>query len=241
MIYKISDQLPLHSKYSASALNSLQVSGAIPVLNYGNTDYWSRVIDGIYSQGVRVVEYAHTRDVRSLRLFKRLVELCDPYTDLQVGAATVFNQLAARHYIEAGAKFISSPFLYTDMAETCHRSQVLWIPGCTTIEDIIQAKEAGAQVVSLVSASYQNSRQLISFARDHAHIHFIPSNGLQNTSATLSSWIQTGALCIRIVVPIFPRQATDSRHWMQFEQDLFSAIASVNAVRNSNMYHEYHP
>src|SRR5687767_14354961 len=120
----------LISEHSKVVINALNQTGVMPVFSHTGVDHWQRCIDLAYRQGLRTIEFAHTRDHRNLRLFYHLVRLCESYPGLRVGAGTVLTTDSAKAYLQAGASFIASPFLYTDMAEACQCAQAAWIPGC---------------------------------------------------------------------------------------------------------------
>jgi 2-dehydro-3-deoxyphosphogluconate aldolase / (4S)-4-hydroxy-2-oxoglutarate aldolase len=218
-------------------ITAVHTTGVMPVLSHQGSDYWQRSIALAYQLGIRVIEYAHTRDHRSLRLFYHLIEICKPYADLHVGAATVLNTNAAREYLQAGAAFISSPFLHAEMGEVCREADALWIPGCASRDEIISAGGMGAKAVSILSSNPAELNSVLRFARQN-DIQFLPSYGIQDTHQSLSQWINAGALCIRTLLPIFPKEATAGKNWLNVEQRLFSSIASVKRIRGSHIHNQ---
>ena len=45
------------------------------------------------------------------------------------------------------------PFLKLEMAEVCRAHNILWMPGCATLTEIVTAKEHGAQVIKVFPGS----------------------------------------------------------------------------------------
>ena len=61
------------------------------------------------------------------------------FPDMCIGAGTVINAEQAQRAIDAGAKFIVSPGLSAEVAEVCRAAHILYIPGCATPTEIMQA------------------------------------------------------------------------------------------------------
>jgi 2-dehydro-3-deoxyphosphogluconate aldolase/(4S)-4-hydroxy-2-oxoglutarate aldolase len=71
---------------------------------------------------------------------------------MTVGAGTVLDSETARAVILAGADFVLSPTLSTEMIEMCNRYSKLAVPGVLTPTEILTAWEAGAQLVKVFPA-----------------------------------------------------------------------------------------
>src|SRR5688500_10025761 len=86
---------------------ALKETGVLPVITSNEIDYWQRIMTIAYRNNIRVIEFTHPRDSRSLNLFLHLLESCQTYPGLKIGVGTVLNTAAASKYLQAGASFIA--------------------------------------------------------------------------------------------------------------------------------------
>jgi 2-dehydro-3-deoxyphosphogluconate aldolase/(4S)-4-hydroxy-2-oxoglutarate aldolase len=66
-----------------------------------------------------------------------------------VGVGTVWDEGAVREAKQAGASFVVTPVLLPDVAEACHREDILCVLGALTPTEIYQARLAGAALVKI--------------------------------------------------------------------------------------------
>ena len=78
-------------------------------------------------------------------------ELATKYTngEIIIGAGTVLDPETARVAILSGAQYIVSPCLNVETVKLCNRYQVACMPGAMTIKEVVEAMEAGADVVKI--------------------------------------------------------------------------------------------
>lgn len=68
---------------------------------------------------------------------------------MAVGAGTVLDPETARIAILAGVQYVVSPFLNFDTVKLCNRYQIPVMPGAMTIQEVVLAMEAGADIVKV--------------------------------------------------------------------------------------------
>ncbi len=69
--------------------------------------------------------------------------------ELLLGIGTIKRKKEAKAFMKAGADFIIAPGMIEEVAETVHKEDMLWIPGCMTTTEIIRAEDAGAKLIKL--------------------------------------------------------------------------------------------
>jgi 2-dehydro-3-deoxyphosphogluconate aldolase / (4S)-4-hydroxy-2-oxoglutarate aldolase len=72
--------------------------------------------------------------------------------DLYVGAGTVLSKKDGKEAIEAGARFVVSPTLESDLIPLCHKAGVACFPGAATPTEILTARRMGADLVKVFPA-----------------------------------------------------------------------------------------
>ena len=80
-----------------------------------------------------------------------IADLAKRFTDDQIviGAGTVLDPETARAAILAGARFVVSPALNPETARLCNRYQIPYLPGASTVTQVIEAMECGADIVKV--------------------------------------------------------------------------------------------
>jgi 2-dehydro-3-deoxyphosphogluconate aldolase/(4S)-4-hydroxy-2-oxoglutarate aldolase len=208
--------------------------GFLPVFYHADVNTILQAIRISYKCGVRAFEFLHQRDNRGLRMFNWLIEQTSDLNELQLGAGTVLDGVMTQRYIDAGAKFIASPFLRKDMAEVCHRAGTLWIPGCASLEDISTAHELNATAVMLLPGNILGPDFLRKAATEYPLLHFVPSGGIVATEDSVRQWHNAGAVGIRLNEPLFEREAIAIKDWSRIENNIRNVVRTVQRIGVSN-------
>lgn len=82
----------------------------------------------------------------------RVIETLAKRSGLCVGGGTVLSPDEAERVIAAGAQFIVSPTLESNLVPICHRAGVACVSGAATPSEILTAKRAGADLVKIFPA-----------------------------------------------------------------------------------------
>ena len=115
------------------------------------------VADALLAGGIRAMEV--TFDTPAAQEMIR--ELKKNYGDrLLVGAGTVLDTETCRTAILAGADYILSPSLNTDVIAMCNRYGKVAVPGVLTPTEIVTALSAGAEMVKVFPAGAMGPRYI---------------------------------------------------------------------------------
>ncbi|MEU5861460.1 bifunctional 4-hydroxy-2-oxoglutarate aldolase/2-dehydro-3-deoxy-phosphogluconate aldolase [Nonomuraea sp. NPDC047529] len=144
--------------------------------------------EAVLDAGLRAVEVALTTP-RALSAVARLIE---QRPDALVGAGTVLDEAAARAAVEAGARFLVSPGLRTDVIRAAHRYGVPVFPGVATPTEIVRALEEGADAVKIFPASAVSPSWLRDVRAALPQLPAIPTGGVTIDDAP--EWIAAGAV-----------------------------------------------
>lgn len=101
------------------------------------------------------------------------------FPEMLVGAGTVINAAQAKAAVEAGAKFVVSPGLSSDVAAVCGKAGVPYIPGCATPTEIMQALDLGITTVKFFPASvYGGLAAVKALSAPFPQVRFLPTGGV---------------------------------------------------------------
>lgn len=105
------------------------------------------------------------------------------FPEMNIGAGTVINLAQAQKAVAAGAKFLVSPGLSSDVAKFAREIGVPYYPGCVTPTEIMQALELGIDVVKFFPASvYGGLKALKALSGPFPQLKFIPTGGVDLTN-----------------------------------------------------------
>src|SRR5947209_6579595 len=113
-----------------------------------------------------------------------------------IGAGTVLDESAARHVIDAGARFVVSPALNPAVIRACRDREVPCMPGAFTPTEILEAWRAGAPVVKLFPASAVGPGYIRDLLAPLPFLRLVPSGGV--TLENAGDWIRAGAAAVSV-------------------------------------------
>jgi 2-dehydro-3-deoxyphosphogluconate aldolase/(4S)-4-hydroxy-2-oxoglutarate aldolase len=212
--------------------NTLNTNGVIPFFYHQDIDRVLEVMKILKRCGCNVFEFTHQRDARGIRMFTWLAEKAKEL-DIIIGAGTVLDASQANRFIEAGAHFIASPFLHADVARVCHENNVVWIPGCSTFQDVAEAKALQASLVTILPGNILGPAFLKQVVNVHPEMSFIPSGGVTLVKNNLQGWFDAGALCVRLGESLFTREDVAVKDWVKVEGNVYRALQGIKQIKTS--------
>ncbi len=199
--------------------------GIMPSVRVSAAELALFAAETVYEAGIPVVEITNTVP----NAIDVIAQLTGNYPDFIVGAGTVLDTETAKHCLDAGACFITSPGLIPDVLEFSLKNQVVVIPGGLTPSEVIAAWRAGADFVKVFPCSHMGGDQYIRTLKvPLPQIPLIASGGVNQ--ATAANFIAAGASAIGIGSELMPRKALIDR------QDQWIAELArrfLEAVRNA--------
>ena len=173
-------------------LQKLDEVKAMAIVRTESFERACEIADGLIEGGIPIMEISFTLPNAG----EVISALRKKYQDrLLVGAGTVLDSETARLAILADARFIIAPNLSVEVARTCNRYRVPYMPGCTSITEAVQGLEAGASMIKAFPISNFYGPDLINvFKTPIPYMPILASGGVQLD--TISQWISNGADCL---------------------------------------------
>ena len=128
-------------------LSKVMDCGLVAVVRAENSDQAVRIADACLKGGVAAIEITFTVPGAA----KVIEDLANTYKsgEMIIGAGTVLDPETARIAILAGAQYVVSPSVNLETIKLCNRYQVPIMPGAATLRDIVEAMEAGADIIKV--------------------------------------------------------------------------------------------
>ncbi len=216
-----------------SLMVKIRDAGVIPVFYHPDMDVLLRIVTISYQCGLRVFEFMHQRDNKGLRFFEHLAGQLNQFPGLSFGVGTVLDATMTQRYIASGAQFIASPFLRHDMGEVCKEHNILWMPGCSTAEEIDRAKEMGASAINVLPGNVLGFDFITPIARLHPELPLIPSGISDLKPASLAKWFEAGVLAIKIGSQLFTKENVGAKDWSGIAHNLAELLKSIKRIQST--------
>jgi 2-dehydro-3-deoxyphosphogluconate aldolase/(4S)-4-hydroxy-2-oxoglutarate aldolase len=155
----------------------------------GLNDVVSALVDG----GVSVVEITLTIP-DAIPAIRRLADTFG--SRILLGAGTVLDPASCHRVIDAGAAFVVSPVVRTDVIDTAKRRGVVVMPGAYTPTEILAAWDAGADVVKIFPADVLGPNYFKAVRGPLPHVRLMPTGGVD--LATAGPFLDAGACCLGV-------------------------------------------
>jgi 2-dehydro-3-deoxyphosphogluconate aldolase/(4S)-4-hydroxy-2-oxoglutarate aldolase len=167
-------------------------NGLVAVVRAESAEKAYRIFDACIEGGVAAIEITFTVP----GAHKIIEDLASKYQsgEIILGAGTVLDPETARIAILSGAQYIVSPNINVDTIKLCNRYQVPSMPGAMTINEIILAMEAGADIIKIFPGNLFGPSIIKSVKGPIPQAQMMPTGGVEVDN--VEEWIKAGAVAI---------------------------------------------
>lgn len=213
-------------------IKKIAEQGMLPLYFHPDPTVSVEVLKALYAAGIRAVEYTN-RGEAALDNFKLLKETRDSeLPELLLGIGTIKRKKEAKAFMKAGADFIIAPGMIEEVAETVHKEEMLWIPGCMTTTEIIRAEDAGAKLIKLFPGNLLGPSFVSAIKELFPDLYFMPTGGVEVSKDNLTGWFKSGVVAVGMGSKLITKEILANKDYSQLASKTKEAIALVNEVRN---------
>lgn len=214
-----------------TVLSSLHEGGVLPLFYHDDVNVAIEVLKASHQAGLRVFEFTN-RGESALQTFTKLVEYAREHLpDMAMGIGTIYDEKQAQQFIDAGADFIVTPILNPAVGATCVAAGVPWLPGVTTLTEIYNARQAGAEVVKLFPGEVVGSGFLKAVRGPMADLKIMVTGGVRPTLESFDEWFGAGAYCVGMGSHLFPKDVLKEKNYDWVEQKIKECMGFVKELR----------
>lgn len=198
--------------------------GVIAVIRAVSEDVAIRIAHALVEGGIKVIEITFTVPGahRVLEFLARRTE----GEDVMLGAGTVLDAETARISLLAGARFIVSPALTLEVVQLAHRYNVLAIPGTATPTEILEARNAGVDMVKIFPGNVLGPEFVRAVKPLFPGLYYIVTGGIKIDN--IEDWIKAGAVAVGL-----GGELTSPAKVGDYAEVTRRARAAVKAVRDA--------
>ncbi|HPQ45961.1 MAG TPA: bifunctional 2-keto-4-hydroxyglutarate aldolase/2-keto-3-deoxy-6-phosphogluconate aldolase [Clostridia bacterium] len=167
-------------------------NGLVAVVRAESAEKAYRIFDACIEGGVAAIEITFTVP----GAHKIIEDLSSKYQsgEIILGAGTVLDPETARIAILSGAQYIVSPNINLETIKLCNRYQVPSMPGAMTINEIILAMEAGADIIKIFPGNLFGPSIIKSVKGPIPQAQMMPTGGVEVDN--VEEWIKAGAVAV---------------------------------------------
>jgi 2-dehydro-3-deoxyphosphogluconate aldolase/(4S)-4-hydroxy-2-oxoglutarate aldolase len=118
------------------------------------------------------------------------------FPDALVGAGTVMSASDAEAALDAGARFLLSPVLRSEVVAAAHARDATAVPGAFTPTEIDACMRAGADLVKLFPADRLTPADLRVLLAALPDARLLPTGGI--SAANAADWLAAGAVAVGV-------------------------------------------
>ncbi|MEG1311414.1 MAG: bifunctional 4-hydroxy-2-oxoglutarate aldolase/2-dehydro-3-deoxy-phosphogluconate aldolase [Romboutsia sp.] len=177
-------------------LNKIKNEGIVAVIRAKDHDEAKGYINACVKGGIRAVELTYS--------IPNVVDLINELRDdkeLILGVGSVLNGKMAKDAILAGARYVVSPGYNEEVNIVCKELNTVYLPGCMTITEIMNALEKGNQMVKLFPGDVFGAKYIKAVKAPIPHVDIMPTGGVSIDN--IDKWFEMGVSCVGVGSSLF--------------------------------------
>lgn len=212
----------------ASITAAVEQAGVVAVIRIKDPSRLRAVVDALAEGGLRAIEV--TMSVPgAVELIRELAPQMP--AGFLLGAGTVTDAETARRVIDAGARYIVSPVFRREVVAACHAGGVPAMPGCFSPTEILDAWDAGADIVKVFPATALGPGYIKDILGPLPHVKLMPTGGVTLDNA--GDWIRAGAVAVGVGTALTDAKAIAAGDYATLRANAERIVSAVRAARGN--------
>ena len=184
-----------------AVLKRILASGVVAVVRLPDAAHVLRVVDAIREGGVTAIEITMTTP----GALQAITEVAGSMGDVEIGVGSVLDAAGVHRAVDAGARYVVSPVYKKELIDAAHERGVPVMPGAFSPTEILEATEAGADVVKVFPSGVVGMSYFKAVLAPMPHLKLMPTGGVSPENA--GDWIRAGAVAVGVGSSLLDKQA----------------------------------
>jgi 2-dehydro-3-deoxyphosphogluconate aldolase / (4S)-4-hydroxy-2-oxoglutarate aldolase len=211
---------------AADVVRAVEDAGIVAVIRIKDPSKLHAIVDAIAEGGIRALEVTMTVP-GAVELIRALGPTLP--SAFILGAGTVLDADTVARVADAGARYVVSPVFRRSVIEACHARGLAAMPGCFTPTEILDAWDAGADIVKVFPATTLGPSYLKDVHAPLPQVKLMPTGGV--TVENAGDWIRAGAVAVGVGTSLLDAKAIDDGRFDVLRTNAERMIANVRAAR----------
>jgi 2-dehydro-3-deoxyphosphogluconate aldolase/(4S)-4-hydroxy-2-oxoglutarate aldolase len=209
-------------------VESIERAGIVGIIRLKDPSTVPAIVEALMAGGVRALEITMTVP-GAIDLIRSIVPGLP--AEFMMGAGTVTDAATAARAIEAGARFIVSPVFRKSVIAACRERDVPALPGCFSPTEILDAWEAGADIVKVFPATALGPAFFRDIHGPLPQVKLMPTGGVTLDNA--GDWIRAGAVAVGVGSALLDSAAISAGQFGTLTKNAQRVVASVRQAREA--------
>ncbi|WP_084004967.1 bifunctional 4-hydroxy-2-oxoglutarate aldolase/2-dehydro-3-deoxy-phosphogluconate aldolase [Gilvimarinus polysaccharolyticus] len=185
----------------AKVLSILLREKLVVIIRLTDPEDADAIVTALIAGGVKAIEITSNTPGYA----KKISQLRADHPDLLIGAGTITSEALADEAVTAGAQFLVTPNTCSQTVKRAHQLDVPVVMGAMTPTDVVQASNAGADIIKLFPSGELGPAYLKSLAHGpFLHTPFFPVGSVDEHN--IRQWMDAGACGVgvggRLATPV---------------------------------------
>ena len=211
-----------------SVVAQVEQAGIVAIIRMKEPEKVRAVVDAIAEGGVRALEVTMTVP-GAVALIADLAPRMP--AGFLLGAGTVLDADTVGKVVDAGAQFVVSPVFRREVLAACHARGVAAMPGCFTPTEILDAWDAGADVVKVFPATALGPGFFKDVRAPLPQVKLMPTGGV--TVENAGDWIRAGAVAVGVGTALLDARAIAAADYRALRANAERIVANVRAAKGT--------
>lgn len=209
-------------------VQAVEALGVVAVIRLKEPERLRSVIDALAEGGIKALEITMTVP-GAIDLIRALAPTLP--ADFIIGAGTVLDAETATAAVNAGAQFVVSPVCRASVIKATQDAGAAAMPGCFTPTEILNAWDAGADVVKVFPATSLGPQFFKDVRGPLPHVKMMPTGGVSLDNA--GQWIAAGAVAVGVGTSLLDSKAIAAGNYGVLTTNARLIVANVAAAREA--------
>ncbi|XZL30593.1 bifunctional 4-hydroxy-2-oxoglutarate aldolase/2-dehydro-3-deoxy-phosphogluconate aldolase [Clostridium perfringens] len=172
-------------------LDELKASGIVAVVRGKSHEEARGYMEACLKGGIKSLELTYT-----IPNVCELIKEYSSHAEALIGVGSVLNGKMASDAIEAGAKYVVSPGYSEEVNKVCKEMNVLYLPGCMTVSEIMKAIDAGNKMIKLFPGDVFGAKYVKAIKAPIPNVEIMPTGGVSVDN--IEEWFANGVSCVGV-------------------------------------------
>jgi 2-dehydro-3-deoxyphosphogluconate aldolase/(4S)-4-hydroxy-2-oxoglutarate aldolase len=194
---------------SEQLLALLREHPIVPVYYNADSQQAKTIVQACYDGGLRLFEFTNRGD-KAFDVFSELIEYVRTNCPgMALGIGTILTPEDAERFMDAGADFVVQPVTTELIGKLCRTRGVPWIPAGSTLNEIYQATQLGADVVKVFPGNVVGPGFIKAILGPMPHLKLMVTGGVEPNTESLTTWFKAGVTAVGIGSQLFSGPSAD--------------------------------
>jgi 2-dehydro-3-deoxyphosphogluconate aldolase/(4S)-4-hydroxy-2-oxoglutarate aldolase len=216
---------------------AMMASGLVPVFYHQDLETAKKVARAVADGGVKVLEFTNRGDF-AYQIFSALIQWCEAeIPELILGVGSVIDPGTAALYINNGANFIVGPVLNAEVARTCNRRKIPYLPGCGSASEVSQAEEYGVEICKIFPGKEVGGAAFVkNILAPMPWTLIMPTGGVETTRESIEAWFKAGVACVGVGSNLIAKELIAAGDFAAITRKSTDVLAWIDEVRGRSVF-----